>query len=57
MRPNTRLKLLAPVANGFGGRPEIRCASIPFVKTSSLRRLKRDSLGSVSEQPTTQEPN
>jgi len=26
-----RLKLTAPVANGSGGRPEVRCASIPFV--------------------------
>jgi hypothetical protein len=37
-RPNTRLKLSAPVLNAFAGRPELRCGSIPFVDTSDLRR-------------------
>jgi hypothetical protein len=36
--PNKRLKLAAPVANGSGGHLEVRCCSIPFVNTSSLRR-------------------
>jgi len=33
-----RLKLPAPVANASGGRLKARCASIPFVISSSLRR-------------------
>jgi len=37
-QPNQRLKLAAPVANGSDGHPEVRCASIPFVNTTSLRR-------------------
>jgi hypothetical protein len=36
--PNKRLKLAAPVAIESGGHPEVRCASIPFVNSSSLRR-------------------
>src|SRR5437867_2039127 len=37
-RPNTRLKLPAPVLNGFGCRPESRSSRIPFVNTSAWRR-------------------
>jgi hypothetical protein len=33
-RPNTRLKLAAPVLNESGGRNEIRCGRIPFVNIS-----------------------
>jgi hypothetical protein len=36
--PNTRLKLAAPVLTEFGSRPELRCASIPFVNLKTWRR-------------------
>jgi hypothetical protein len=36
--PNTRLKLSAPVPNRSSGHPGIRCASIPFVNSHTLRR-------------------
>jgi hypothetical protein len=36
--PNTRLKLSAPVRNGYAGGFNIPCCRIPFVNTSSLRR-------------------
>jgi hypothetical protein len=38
LRPNTRLKLAAPLAKESGGRPESRCSRIPFVNTSAWRR-------------------
>jgi len=46
--PNTRLKLLAPVPNPFGCRPDIRCGRIPFLNTQAWApQLKRISLGCV----------
>ncbi len=38
MRPNTRLKLVAPVLTECGSRPEFWCASIPFVNVLARRR-------------------
>jgi hypothetical protein len=36
--PNTRLKLSAPVVNGSDGHLQLRCGTIPFVNSLSLRR-------------------
>ncbi len=38
MLPNTRLKLSAPVANGYGSHQTLRCASIQFVNLHIRRR-------------------
>ena len=37
-RPNMRLKLSAPVLNGYGSHREQRCASILFVNIPAWRR-------------------
>ena len=36
--PNKRLKLAAPAASASGGCLAVRCVSIVFMNTSSLRR-------------------
>ena len=38
MAPNKRLKLAAPVPNGSGCRPELRCGRFSFVIISARRR-------------------